>query len=175
MISITATLFTITRTPHCLPWATGHDYGLDLNRFNTLSNHQQSIRLHTIMPGSPLQSDNESACRVSSEAWEQRLLEAEGLDQTRSIMDGWRAEESALEPDLDSLCFYESLVAAFHRGDVPLVKYFLEEGVQITYTLSRDALSDGVPENKRPEILETLYRHGWDLNQKSPWRFTILR
>lgn len=90
-------------------------------------------------------------------------------------MDGWRAEESALEPDLDSLCFYESLVAAFHHGDIPLVKYFLEEGVQITYTLSYDAVSDVVPEDKRLEILETLYQHGWDLNQKSPWRFTILR
>ena len=90
-------------------------------------------------------------------------------------MDDWRADESVLEPDLDSLCFYESLVAAFHRGDVPLVKYFLEEGVPITYTLSCDALSGAVPESKRPEILEALYQHGWDLNKKSPWRFTILR
>ena len=127
------------------------------------------------MAGSPLQSDDESAGRVSTEVWEQRLLEAEGLDQTRLILDGWRADKSALEPDLNSLCFYESLVAAFHRGDVPLVKYFLEEGVPITYTLSRDALSEVVPENKRLEILETLYQYGWDLNQKSPWRFTILR
>ena len=90
-------------------------------------------------------------------------------------MNDWRADESALEPDLDSLCFSESLVAAFHRGDVPLVKYFLEEGVPITYTLSCDALSGAVPESKRPEILEALYQHGWDLNKKSPWRFTILR
>ena len=127
------------------------------------------------MAGSPLQSDDESAGRVSTEVWEQRLLEAEGLDQTRLILDGWRADNSALEPDLDSLCFYESLVAAFHHGDVPLVKYFLEEGVPITYTLGRDALSEAVPENKRLEILEILYQYGWDLNQKSPWRFTILR
>ena len=127
------------------------------------------------MPGASLQSDDESACRVSSEAWEQRLHEAESLGQIRSIMNDWRADESALEPDLDSLCFYESLVAAFHRGDVPSVKYFLETGVPITYTLSCDALNGVVPENKRPEILETLYQHGWDLNKKSPWRFTILR
>ena len=112
------------------------------------------------MPGASLQSDDESAGRVSAEAWEQRLLEAEGLDQTRLILDGWRADELALEPDLDSLCFYESLAAAVHRGDVPFVRHFLEEGVPITYTLSCDALTGVVPENKRPEILETLYQHG---------------
>ena len=114
------------------------------------------------MPGFSVQSDDESACRVSGEAWERRLHEAESL-------------ESVLKPDLDSLCFYESLAAAFHRGDVPFVRHFLEEGVPITYTLSCDALTGVVPENKRPEILETLYQHGWDLNKKSPWRFTILR
>lgn len=96
---------------------------------------------------------------MSGEAWERRLHEAEleSLDQIRSIMDSWHADELALEPDLDSLCFYESLVAAFYRGDVPSVKHFLEEGVPITYTLSCDALSGAVPEKKRLEILETLY------------------
>lgn len=127
------------------------------------------------MPEFYLQSDDESACTVSGVAWERRLHKAESLDQIRSIMDDWHADESVLEPDLDSLCFYESLVAAFHRGDVLSVEYVMEEGVPITYTLSCDALSDTVPESKRSEILETLYQHGWDLNKKSLWCFAILR
>ena len=107
------------------------------------------------MPGFSVQSDDESACRVSGEAWERCLHAAESLGEIRSIMDSWGANESVLKPDLDSLCLYESLVAAFRRGDVPLVRYFLEEGVPITYTLSCDALSGVVPENKRPEILKS--------------------
>lgn len=41
-----------------------------------------------------------------------------------------------------------------------------EEQVPISWTTGLSAFYDDVPEDKRPEVLETLYRHGWEINQR---------
>lgn len=88
---------------------------------------------------------------------------AEGLDQIRAVINGWRADKSAPGPSRIS-DLRKPLSTAIRHGDVPSMVYLLEEErVRMTWSVGFNALNDEVPEDKRPEILEVLYRHGWDL------------
>ena len=108
--------------------------------------------------------------------WEQRLHEAKGLDQIRAVIDGWREEQSTPGP-YRSFQLRPFLKTKICRGDIPSLVYLLEEEqIEISWTAGHSALNDKVPEDKRPEVLEVLYRHGWDFNLRTQASgYTIMR
>lgn len=120
-------------------------------------------------------SEDDSADERMNE-WEQRLHEAKGLDQIRAVIEGWRADQSTPGPYRYSQ-LRPFLKTPILRGDIPSLAYLLEkEQIPISWTVGCSALNDDVPEDKRPEVLETLYRHGWDFNKRFPASgYTIMR
>lgn len=124
--------------------------------------------------GLPVSSDDGAEER--KDKWEQHLYEARGLDQIRAVINGWRADESTPGPSRSS-DLWAFLKTPIRHGDIPSIVYLLEEErIPISWTTGLSALNDEVPEDKRPEVLETLYRHGWDINRKfTSSRSTMLR
>ena len=121
------------------------------------------------------ESEDDSAERRMNK-WEQHLHEAEGPDQIRAVIGGWREDQSTPGPYRSSQLrpFLKTLIC---RGDIPSVVYLLEEEkIPISWTAGLSALNDRVPEDKRPEVLETLYRHGWNFNMRFPASgYTVMR
>lgn len=122
----------------------------------------------------PKSEDDSTEERMNE--WEQRLHEAKGLDQIRAVIDGWRADPSTPGP-YRSFQLRPFLKTPILRGDIPSLVYLLEEEqIKISWTAGHSALNDEVPEDKRPEVLETLYRHGWDFNMRTQASgYTIMR
>lgn len=97
--------------------------------------------------------------------WERHLVTATGLGQVKSLIENCRADESALDPDPDGTCIVVAMMGAIEAGDIPLIKYLLEQGVSLRSSVGLSAISS--PEEKRIEIMELLYHNGWDLNQRA--------
>lgn len=121
------------------------------------------------------ESEDDSADERVDE-WEQRLYEAKGLDQIRAVINGWRADRSTPDPCRFSQ-LQQFLKTPIRRGDIPSLVYLLEEEqIELSWTAGLSALNDEIPEDKRPEVLETLYRHGWDFNMRTQASgYTIMR
>lgn len=126
---------------------------------------QRSLQSHNTMS----KDDDEQPSLASLKAyeWERRLYDAEGLDQTRSVTEKWRADESALDSDPDGTYFALPMMSTIRHGDIPLIKYLLEQEVPVDCTIGKCVVSDP-PEEKSVKILELLYHHGWDVNQITP-------
>lgn len=104
------------------------------------------------------------AKELKRDKWDQCLAKATGLDQVKSVIENCRADESALDPDMDGTIVVVAMMHAIEAGDIPLIKYLLEQGVSLECTVGLWAIRNS-PEEKRIEIMEILYHHGWDLNQ----------
>ncbi|ODM16121.1 hypothetical protein SI65_08555 [Aspergillus cristatus] len=47
--------------------------------------------------------EEQSTANLETNEWELRLYDAKGLGQIKSVTEGWLADESALDPELDAL------------------------------------------------------------------------
>lgn len=103
--------------------------------------------------------------------WERHLVTATSLDQVKSLIENCRADESALDPDPDGNIVV-AMMGAVKAGDIPLIKYLLEQGVSLRSSVGLSVTCS--PEEKIIEIMELLYHNGWDLNQRSSRGMPIL-
>lgn len=120
-----------------------------------------------------LESREDEQASLRTDEWEQRLYDANSLDQIKSITESWRADGSAHNPDPDGTYFAVPMMSAIRVGYIPLIKYLLEQGVPIDSTIGTWAVGHS-PEENGMEILEVLYYHGWDVNQRSSRNTPIL-
>lgn len=93
---------------------------------------------------------------TNGDQWEQCLVNANSFDQVKSVIENWRADESALDPDPNGTNIVVSMMNAIETGDIPLIKYLLEQGVSLRSTVGLWAVGHS-PKEKRVEILEPVY------------------
>lgn len=53
------------------------------------------------------------------------------------MTEDWRTDELTLDPNLDSVHFAVHMMSAIEHGDIPLIKYLLEQGVPVSSTLGK--------------------------------------
>lgn len=121
-----------------------------------------------------MSDSSDEAKELKRDQREQCLVNANGFDQVRSVIENWRADESALDPDPNGTNVVVSMMSAIETGDIPLIKYLLEQKVSLRSTVGLWAVGHS-PKEKRVEIMEILYHHGWDLNQCTSRGLPILK
>lgn len=75
------------------------------------------------------------------------------------MTEGWRADDSALDSDIDNVHFAVHMMSAIGHGDIPLIKYLLEQGISVDSTLEKSPVG-GSPEGKMIEIMGTCINMG---------------
>lgn len=61
--------------------------------------------------------------------WRQCLCDATGFDEPKSVIEIWRADESAFDPDPDGTIIAVQLIMVVKDGDMLLIQYLLEQSV----------------------------------------------
>ena len=69
------------------------------------------------------------AKRIRTGYWKQCLWNASGFGETKSVLEDWRADEPAFDPDPNDVAIPVRLITAIEHGDMLLIEYLLEQGI----------------------------------------------